>query len=87
MNLQLLPRCLKASLLLLSLGQQPGYSSCGFSLQQQKPVSALFSTVVVNAKVEANLALSAVEAPARGEVPQRGGRERLHKAASGLGWL
>jgi len=31
-------------------------------LQQQKPVSALFSTVVVKVKVEANLAFSVVEA-------------------------
>lgn len=79
--------CLKASLLLISLGQQPGYSPCVFFLQQQKPVSALFSTVVVKVKVEANLALSVVESPARGEVPHRGGRERLHKTALDPGWL
>lgn len=50
-------------------------------------MSALFSTVVVKVKVEANLALSVVEAPARGEVPQRGRRERLHKTALDPGWL
>lgn len=47
----------------------------------------MFSTVVVKVKVEANLALSVVESPARGEVPHRGGRERPHKTALDAGWL
>lgn len=47
-------------------------STC-FSLQQQKLVSTLLSTVMVKGKVEANLALSIVETPAKGEVPHGGG--------------
>lgn len=40
----------------------------------------MISTVVVKVKVEANLALSVVEAPARGEVPHRGRKEWVHEA-------
>lgn len=47
----------------------------------------MFSTVVVKVQVEANLALCVVEAPARGEVSHRGGRERLHKTALDPVWL
>lgn len=58
-----------------------------FFSTQQKLVSTLFSTVMVKGKVEANLALSIVETPARCEVPHRGGWEGLHKTVSNPGWL
>lgn len=68
-------------------GEAAWLQSTCFSLQQQKLVSTLFSTVMVKGKVEANLALSVVETPASGEVPHRGGREGLHKTVLDPGWL